>query len=118
MPPGTSSTLPRVPAAESIRLNDGGEIQYVQEIPEPIFKPGNLTKDLLQAVTAGAEPKPYTDFTPKTPTAANEIAKYLYVDLQNAEPKAGMEELLRFLDDDIFYRDFNFEEPLNHVQMS
>jgi hypothetical protein len=95
-----------------VELNDNGEIQYVQEIPEPIFKPGNLTKDLLKAVTAGAEPKAPVGYEKKTPTTASEIAKYLYVDLQGAEQKDGLEELLRFIDDGIIYRDFNFEDVL------
>lgn len=97
-----------------VELNDNGEIQFVQEIPEPIFKPGNLTKDLLKAVTAGAEPKPPVAFEKKTPTSASEIAKYLYVDLQGADPKDGLDELLRFIDDRIIYRDFNFENVLTN----
>uniref|UniRef100_A0A8J9X7L3 SnoaL-like domain-containing protein n=1 Tax=Phaeodactylum tricornutum TaxID=2850 RepID=A0A8J9X7L3_PHATR len=95
-----------------VELNENGQIKYIQEIPEPLFKPGNLTKELLRAVTQGAEPKPTVSFEKKAPTAANEVAKYLYVDLQNAEPEAGTAELMRFLADDILYRDFNFQNPL------
>ena len=40
-----------------VELNDSGEIQYLSEIPEPIYKPGDLIKDLLKAVTSDAEPK-------------------------------------------------------------
>jgi len=94
-----------------VELNDSGEIQFVAEIPEPIFKPGNLTRELLEAVTKGATRKPPESFKKKTPTVANELARYLFVDLQNAEPETGTEEMIRFFDDDVFYRDFNFEEP-------
>jgi len=95
-----------------VELNDKGEIQYVQEIPEPLFKPGDLTKDLLKAVTAGAEWKPPEPFTPQTPTAAHELAKYLFVDLQNADPVEGTDELMRFFDDNVVYRDFNYKDVL------
>lgn len=95
-----------------VELNDQGEIQYVQEIPEPIYKPGDLTKDLLKAVTAGAEWKPPQPLERKTPTIAHELVKYLFVDLQNAEKKEGNEELMRFFDDKVIYRDFNYEDVL------
>lgn len=99
-----------------VELNDQGEIVYMQEIPEPLFKPGNATRDLLKAITEGAEPKEAVPFTPQTPTTASEIAKYLYVDLQYADPQDGAAELMRFLDDNIIYRDFNFKEPLTSPQ--
>ena len=96
-----------------VQLNENtGLIEYVQEIPEPIFKPGDWTKQLLQAVTAGAVPRPTQPFLPRTPTTASDMARYLYVDLQNADPVEGRAELLRFLDDQIIYRDFNYEHVL------
>lgn len=96
-----------------VQLNpDTGLIEYVQEIREPIFKPGDLTKDLLRAVTAGAVPKPVQSFARQTPTTASALARYLYVDLQNADPVEGREELMRFMDGNIVYRDFNYENVL------
>jgi len=95
-----------------VELNDTGEIQYVQEIPEPIFKPGDLTVQLLEAVTKGAEQKPPQPFEKKTPTTANEVAKYLFLDLQNSKDEAGMAELISFFDEKVIYRDFNFENVL------
>lgn len=95
-----------------VELNDNGEIQYVQEIPEPIFKPGDLTVQLLEAVTKGAERKPPQPFEKKTPTTANEVAKYLFLDLQNCKDEAGMAELMSFFDERVIYRDFNFENVL------
>lgn len=95
-----------------IELNDSGEIQYLQEIPEPIFKPGDLTQQLLEAITQGFEPKAPVPYEKRRPTKACDVAKYLFVDLNNAEPKEATEELMTFFDDSVVYRDFNFENPL------
>jgi hypothetical protein len=91
-----------------VELNDNGEIQYVREIPEPIFKPGDLTLELLKAVTAGAELSPKPEYKKMTPKTANEVAKYLFLDVQGSE----IDESMRLFDDSIVYRDFNYEEPL------
>lgn len=91
-----------------VELNDRGEIQYVREIPEPLFKPGDLTAQLLEAVTKGAEPKPPIDYERKTPTTASEIAQYLFKEVQGSDT----DEAMRFFDESIFYRDFNFEDPI------
>lgn len=93
-------------------LNEKGEISYYTEIPEPIFKPGDATKELLKAITEGAtrkEPQPYEK---RIPTVAHELAKYLFIDLQNAEKEEGTDELMTFFSDKVFYRDFNFKDPL------
>jgi hypothetical protein len=96
-----------------VELNENtGAISYVQEMAEPLYKPGDLTKDLLKAVTAGAQSPPWKLFESRTPTVAHELARYLYVDLQGADPEQGIPELVRFLDESIVYRDFNFEQPL------
>lgn len=95
-----------------VQLNDKGEIAYLQEIPEPLFKPGDATKDLLEAITKGAENPPPQPYDVKTPTIANELAKYLFVDLQYAGTEESVDELMRFLDDNIVYRDFNYKEPM------
>mmetsp|Transcript_16883 Transcript_16883/g.46660 ORF Transcript_16883/g.46660 Transcript_16883/m.46660 type:complete len:374 (-) Transcript_16883:312-1433(-) len=91
-----------------VQLNSNGEIQYVREIPEPLFKPGDATKSLLEAITQDAEPRPKPDYKPKSPTIANELAKYLFIDVQGAD----VSEAMRFFDDSIVYRDFNYEEAL------
>lgn len=108
----TSGTEEGLRGTTFVELNGRGEIQYVQEIPEPIWKPGDLTKDLLKAVTADAEWEPFEAYTQKTPTAAHELAKYLYVDLQKADPAVATDELMRFLDDSIVYRDFNYKDAM------
>ena len=92
-----------------VELNDAGEIQFVREIPEPLFKPGDKTKDLLQAVTAGIEPTPKPEFESQTPTTASAIARYLYEEVQGG----SVDEAMRFFSPDIEYRDFNYEEMLN-----
>ena len=92
-----------------VELNDAGEIQFVREIPEPLFKPGDATKELLQAVTAGIEPTPKPEFESQTPTTASGIARYLYEEVQGG----SVDEAMRFFSPDIEYRDFNYEEMLN-----
>jgi hypothetical protein len=91
-----------------VELNDSGNIQYVREIPEPIYKPGDLILDLLKGLTKDAEPTPPKEFEQKTPTIANEVAKYLFLEVQGS----SVDEALRFFDDNIRYRDFNYEEIL------
>jgi len=92
-----------------VELNDQtGEIQYIREIPEPIYKPGDLTLELLKAVTAGAERKPPKEYTQQTPTVANEVAKYLFLQVQGS----SVDESMRMFDDSIQYRDFNYEDLL------
>lgn len=90
-----------------VQLNEDNEIQYVREIPEPLFKPGNLTVALLEAITKDAPPRPDPMYTQRTPTMASDIAKYLF-----KEVNGDLEESMRFFGEDIIYRDFNFEEPL------
>lgn len=92
-----------------VELNENGEIVYVREIPEPIFKPGDLTLDLLKAVTAGAEPKALPDFTPRNPKDANDVVKYLFNEVQGRDVDISLE----MFSDDIKYRDFNYDEILN-----
>ena len=92
-----------------VELNENGEIAYVQEIPEPIYKPGDLTLKLLKSVTADCDWKPFTSFESRSPTKACDVAKYLFSDLQGADPSLSLDELMRFVDDRISYRDFNYE---------
>lgn len=89
---------------------DTGAIQYVQEIPEPIFKSGDAIKVLLKALSADEviHSQSYQPLVTQTPLSAHAIAQYLYVDLQLTDPVVGRNELMRFLDDAIIYRDFNY----------
>uniref|UniRef100_A0A7S4EF29 SnoaL-like domain-containing protein n=1 Tax=Pseudo-nitzschia australis TaxID=44445 RepID=A0A7S4EF29_9STRA len=91
-----------------VELNDNGEIQYIREIPEPLYKPGDLTLELLKSVTKDAVPKPPPSYESKTPQSANEVAKYLFCEVQGGD----IDESMRLFSDSIIYRDFNYEEVL------
>ena len=91
-----------------VELNENGQIQYIREIPEPIYKPGDLTVQLLKAVTEGAEPKPPVEYKPRDPTTASDMVDYLYNQVQGS----SVDESVRCFDESIVYRDFNYEEPL------
>lgn len=104
----TSGDLEGLRGTTYVELNDSNQIQYVREIPEPLYKPGDAIVDLLKAVTKDATPTPPPNYTPKTPITANEIAKYLFNEVQGAD----VSEAMRFFDESIVYRDFNYEELL------
>jgi hypothetical protein len=91
-----------------VELNEQGQIQYVREIPEPLFKPGDLTLELLKVVTADAEPKVPKAYSQRTPTSACEIVDYLFNTVQGS----SVEESMRLFDESIIYRDFNYENVL------
>ena len=91
-----------------VELNDNGEIQYVREIPEPIFKPGDLTPKLLKAVTEGAERKPPKQYVQRDPTTASDMVDYLFNEVQGS----SVDESIRCFDDTMKYRDFNYEDIL------
>jgi hypothetical protein len=99
-----------------VQLNEKGEIEYVSEFPEPLYKPGDATKDLLKALTAGETWKPFQPLEEKNPTIACELVKYLFEDLQAADPKLAQQYMMRFWSDNVVYHDFNFEEPLRGPQ--
>ena len=90
-------------------MNENGKIHYVREIPEPIYKPGDLTVQLLKTVTQGFEPKPPKEYEQRTPTVANGVVSYLFNDVQGS----SVDESMRFFDENIVYRDFNYEDVLN-----
>ena len=84
-----------------IELNDDGLISYVREIPEPIYKPGDLTVELLKAVTKGAVASPPPPYETKTPRSASQVAKYLFNEVQGGD----IDESMRLFEDSIVYRD-------------
>lgn len=92
-----------------VELNEAGEIQYVREIPEPLYKPGDLTLELLKAVTKDAVSKAPPSYESKTPRSANEVAKYLFCEVQGGD----VDESMRLFSDEIKYRDFNYDEILS-----
>jgi hypothetical protein len=88
-----------------VELDQNGQIVYVREIPEPIFKPGDLTVELLKAITQGAEPNPKVAFQERQPTEANAIVKYLFNEVQGQD----VDEAMKFFSEDVVYRDFNYD---------
>ena len=102
-------TLEGLRGTTFVELNDSNEIVYVREIPEPIYKPGDATLELLKLVTKGAEPKVFdTPLVPRVPTNASDVVKYLFNEVQGRE----VEESMKIFSDDIIYRDFNYEDVL------
>lgn len=87
---------------------EGGKIKYVRELCEPIFKPGDSMVGLLKLMSKEQERAP-VPYTRQTPTTASAIGRYLFDDVQWAD----IEECKRFLNEDIFCRDFNYP---HHVQ--
>lgn len=104
----TSDSLEGLRGTTFVELNNSNQIQYVREIPEPLYKPGDLILEVLKKVTADATPKPPPQYTQRTPKEASEIAKYLFNDVQGSSP----DEAMRFFDESIIYRDFNYDEVL------
>lgn len=91
-------------------LNDAGELTYVKEGCEPLFKPGEATEKLLKAVTANIEkPERTPTYTPASPRTASDIVKYLWGEAYpgGATPDVALE----LFADDIVYEDFNYPEP-------
>jgi len=91
-----------------VELNESKEIQYVREIPEPIYKPGDLTIELLKAVTKDAKPTEPSPFVVRVPKDANDLVKYLFNEIQGQDSK----EAMILFSDNIVYRDFNYENVL------
>jgi len=98
-----------------VELNDQGEIQFVAEIPEPLFKPGNGTVDFLKTLMKDEVFPEAVPLVEKSPTEANEIVKYLYVDTQNVSPEDSVKVLQKVFRNDITYYDFNFQEPMRSL---
>jgi len=90
-----------------VRLNDKGEVAYVRDVGEPLFKAGELTEKLLQALTKDqprqVQPPPTA---PQTPRTASGIVRYLYGDVQQSGGDA-----VRFFADDAVYEDMNYDVP-------
>jgi len=94
-----------------VELDEEGRICYAQEGCEPLFKPGEATEALLKAATANVEKpeKPPATFTPKTPTTAEGIVRYLW---EEAYPNGADQSVaLDLFSEDIVYQDFNYPKP-------
>jgi len=91
-----------------VRLNSKGQVAYVRDLGEPLFKAGELTEKLLEALTKDQPlpERPAMVGPPQTPRTAGAIVKYLYGDVQKAGGDA-----VRFYADDVVYEDMNYETP-------
>lgn len=93
-----------------VSLNAEGEIDYVQEGCEPLFKPGEATAKLLQEVTKNVEvEESEPTYTPRTPKNAKEVVEYLWLEAYPGGAKP--DEALRLFSDSIRYEDFNYPDP-------
>ena len=90
-----------------VELDGNGKIEYCREVPEPIYKAGDSMVKLLYAIAEDDERAP-VDYTQQTPKTASEIGRYLFDDVQWSD----MDECKRFLDDNIFCRDFNYKDTV------
>jgi hypothetical protein len=62
-------------------------------------------------LTTGEEwPASFQPLVSQSPQrTAHELVQYLFIDLQRVEPTTAIDELVRFFDDTVVYRDFNYE---------
>jgi hypothetical protein len=93
-----------------VQLNHQGEIQFVSEIPEPIYKPGDsdLTREMLKTISHGEEWKEAKPYDKTQPTVASELIQYLFMVAQTADPQNAARDRMPFFDDQCTYHDFNY----------
>lgn len=96
-----------------VRLNDDGKIVSVQELAEPLYKPGDAMLKLLQAVTKNVprpDKKKIPTYQEESPTSCSEIVDYVW---NRAYPQdAPVDEAIKFYAPDIVYQDFNYPQPI------
>mmetsp|Transcript_51942 Transcript_51942/g.119485 ORF Transcript_51942/g.119485 Transcript_51942/m.119485 type:complete len:305 (-) Transcript_51942:283-1197(-) len=93
-----------------LELDEQGQIAYVREGCEPLFKPGELTERLLKAVTQGLQANEQTPvYTPRVPEGARDLVKYLWEEAYPGGAKPT--EALGLFAENIRYEDFNYESP-------
>lgn len=91
-------------------LSEAGQLVYVREGTEPLFKPGEATEAILKAVTKGAsKPEVEPTYRRREPRSASDLVEYLW---KEASPGgAQTDEVLRLFAEDIRYEDFNYPTP-------
>eukprot|EP00929_Paragymnodinium_shiwhaense_P073885 TRINITY_DN37764_c0_g1_i1.p1 TRINITY_DN37764_c0_g1~~TRINITY_DN37764_c0_g1_i1.p1 ORF type:complete len:478 (+),score=142.73 TRINITY_DN37764_c0_g1_i1:113-1546(+) len=94
-----------------VELNEEGEICYLREICEPLYKPGDQTVELLK-VLGGDNVATFgsSEFARRTPNGASDLCRYLWEEAQGRTPP---DEVLQFFAGDIVYEDFNYEDAMN-----
>ena len=97
-----------------VQLNPAsGQIQYVCELAEPLYKPGDGTVDFFKLITKDYEPleEEQDELIIRTPTTASDIASYMFTEIRGR----NMTETLRFYENDITYQDFNYESSFHGI---
>lgn len=83
------------------------KIAYVQEVAEPLVKPGDVTAKLLKAIAKPDGGRAPVSYRQRTPKAASDLVKYLWAEVQGSDAS----ESLRLFDEAILYEDYNFPQP-------
>jgi len=92
-----------------VSVDEQGRIDYLREIAEPLYKPGDSTVDLLKAL-GGDNVQQTVAYTPRRPTGAQPVVEYLWKEVNPGD--GDVEEIVSFFADDCIYEDFNYEQPL------
>lgn len=97
-----------------ISLDTAGQVNYICEIAEPLYKPGASIIPLLKAVTEkGLKDLPPADqlnrktFTRRQPVSASDLVQYLWIEAQGQDKG----EFLGLTADDMVYEDLNYDKP-------
>eukprot|EP00931_Biecheleriopsis_adriatica_P072422 TRINITY_DN4669_c0_g1_i1.p1 TRINITY_DN4669_c0_g1~~TRINITY_DN4669_c0_g1_i1.p1 ORF type:complete len:446 (+),score=105.65 TRINITY_DN4669_c0_g1_i1:63-1400(+) len=94
-----------------VQIDEQGLVSYLREVCEPLYKPGDLTVELLKAVS-GANVADFgsgAEVARRTPSGASDLCRYLWSELQGRAPP---DESLSFFADEVLYEDFNYEMPM------
>ena len=89
-----------------IELNEAGEIQYVREMAEPLFKPGEAMIKFLQAVAKPKGDETPAEYEKRDPVGCPDVVRYIWKD-----SNGDMDEALRLMSDQVRYEDFNYPQP-------
>jgi len=92
-----------------VSVDNQGRIDYLREIAEPLYKPGDSTVDFLKAI-GGDNVQQTVPYEPRKPTGAQPVVEYLWKEVNQGD--GDVEEVLSFFADDCIYEDFNYEQPL------
>jgi len=92
-----------------VSVDEQGRVDYLREIAEPLFKPGDSTVDFLKAI-GGDNVQQTVAYEPRKPTGAQPVVEYLWREVNQGD--GDVEEILSFFAEDCIYEDFNYEQPL------
>jgi len=93
-----------------VAVDTNGQVAYLREIAEPLFKPGDQTVQFLKAV-GGDNVATFDlgELPRRKPSGASDLCQYLWAELQGRAPP---DEALELFADDVLYEDFNYESPM------